>query len=87
MLVVACSASTCWRAYAEAIAAAEADGRVSPWMKVWEQANKAMLSLAHRLRLSPQGRSPNLPTRPAPTASYYDRMRLMEAARDDAEGS
>ena len=22
------------------------DGRVSPWMKVWEQANKAMLSLA-----------------------------------------
>ena len=31
------------------------DGRVSPWMKVWEQANKAMLSLAHRLRLSPQG--------------------------------
>ena len=63
------------------------DGRVSPWMKVWEQANKAMLSLAHRLRLSPQGRSPNLPTRPAPTASYYDRMRLMEAARDDAEGS
>ena len=62
------------------------DGRVSPWMKVWEQANKAMLSLAHRLRLSPQGRSPTVPQR-SQSGSYYDRMRLMEAARDDAEGS
>ena len=62
------------------------DGRVSPWMKVWEQASKAMLSLAHRLRLSPQGRSPTVPQR-SQSGSYYDRMRLMEAARDDAEGS
>jgi hypothetical protein len=42
----------------------------------WTQATKAMVSLSLRLRLSPQARQPNNPTRPAPMAkpqgSYYD---------------
>ena len=51
------------------------DGKVSPWLSVLAQALKTMSTLAHRLRLSPQGRSPSIPKRVPPT-SYYDRMRL-----------
>jgi hypothetical protein len=45
----------------------------------WSQATKAMVALSLRLRLSPQSRAPNNPTRPQavqrPT-SYYDRAHL-----------
>jgi phage terminase small subunit len=46
----------------------------------WAQATKVMSALSMRLRLSPQARAPNNPTRPQPQPqhpiSYYDRMRL-----------
>lgn len=45
----------------------------------WTQAGKAMVALSMRLRLSPQARAPNNPTRPQPqphATSYYDRAHL-----------
>jgi phage terminase small subunit len=51
------------------------DGKPSPWLAVLAQSLKAMSTLSHRLRLSPQGRSPTNPKRP-PSVSYYDRARL-----------
>jgi hypothetical protein len=45
----------------------------------WAQAIKSMVALSMRLRLSPQARAPNNPSRPGrpePVMSYYDRMRL-----------
>ena len=53
------------------------DGRPSPWLAVLAQALKGMATLSHRLRLSPQGRSPTNPKRP-PSVSYYDRARLAD---------
>ena len=57
------------------------DGKPSPWLAVLGQSQKALVALSHRLRLSPQGRSPSNPKRPA-SVSYYDRMRL-EGQSDD----
>jgi Phage terminase, small subunit len=52
------------------------DGRPSPWLAVLAQAIKAMTTFSHRLRLSPQGRSPTNPKRRRPmSVSYYDRAR------------
>jgi phage terminase small subunit len=67
-------------AMAEKAAAAMAktpivDGKASPWIGIHGQMSKAMLGLSMRLRLSPQARQPNRPTRPV-EISYYDRMRL-----------
>jgi hypothetical protein len=46
----------------------------------WEKATKAMVALSMRLRLSPQARAPNNPSRPPskPQAalSYYERAQL-----------
>jgi hypothetical protein len=53
-----------------------ADGKPSPWLTVHAQMTKAMLGLSHRLRLSPQGRSPTNPSRPSQPVSYYDRRKL-----------
>jgi hypothetical protein len=53
------------------------DGKPSPWLAVHVQMTKAMQGLSHRLRLSPQGRSPTNPKRPQAT-SYYERMRLAD---------
>jgi phage terminase small subunit len=50
-------------------------GRVSPWLTVSEKAVKAMVSLSMRLRLSPQARQANNPTRAKP-ANIYERMAL-----------
>jgi phage terminase small subunit len=58
------------------------DGKPSPWLAVLAQSLKAMSTLSHRLRLSPQGRSPTNPKRPQAGVSYYDRMRL-EGQSDD----
>jgi phage terminase small subunit len=51
-------------------------GRTSPWLVVQEKSVRAMTALSMRLRLSPQARAPNNPTRPQPTTSHYDKMRL-----------
>jgi hypothetical protein len=59
------------------------DGRPSAWLSVLAQALKGMATLSHRLRLSPQGRSPTNPKRPA-SVSYYDRMRLENGDGDTA---
>jgi hypothetical protein len=45
-------------------------------------AHKSLAAFSHRLRLSPQGRSPTNPKR-EPVLSYYERMDL-EEAQDDA---
>ena len=52
-----------------------ARGQPSPWLAVLAQAHKSISTFSHRLRLSPQGRSPTNQKRSAPT-SYYDRLRL-----------
>jgi P27 family predicted phage terminase small subunit len=60
--------------------------KASPWLTVLGQAVKTMSMLSHRLRLSPQGRSPTLPTRPAPTLSAYERLGLLDDD-DDTEAA
>jgi hypothetical protein len=54
----------------------------------WNAATKAMLGLAMRLRLSPQARAPNNPSRPGSRPerplSYYEQQALLEA---DGDGS
>lgn len=57
------------------------DGRPSPWLAVLAQATKAMTTFSHRLRLSPQGRSPTNPKRPM-SVSYYDRARWEDHSND-----
>ena len=42
-------------------------GRTSPWVSVLEKATKGLVALSMRLRLSPQARAPNNPTRPSPS--------------------
>jgi hypothetical protein len=80
--------------YAEAAAMAEkaaaemakapiADNKPSAWVSIHGQMSKAMLGLSMRLRLSPQARQPNRPTRPVET-SYYDKLRL-EGRHDDRD--
>jgi phage terminase small subunit len=54
------------------------DGRVNPWLSVLAQAHKSMLAFSHRLRLSPQGRSPTNPSRPERPLSYYERQAIGE---------
>jgi phage terminase small subunit len=59
------------------------DNKPSPWLAVLAQAQKAVLAFAHRLRLSPQGRSPTVSSRPgkaSPPLSYYERMEQFDAA-------
>jgi phage terminase small subunit len=58
------------------------DGKPSPWLAVWAQAHKSMLSFSHRLRLSPQGRTPSLPTR-EPPLNAYERMDLARRSDDE----
>jgi phage terminase small subunit len=60
------------------------DGKPSPWIAIHGQMTKAMSALSMRLRLSPQARQPNRPTRPVET-SYYDRMRMRLEADDDRD--
>jgi P27 family predicted phage terminase small subunit len=50
-------------------------GHVSPWVTVQEKAMRAMVALSMRLRLSPQARQANNPTRPQP-ANIYERMAI-----------
>ena len=58
------------------------DGKPNPWFAVHQAATKTMNSLALRLRLTPQSRSPRQPkTIPQPT-SFYETLEL-EADDDD----
>jgi len=53
------------------------------WLQVWEKANRNMVALSARLRLCPQSRQPNNPSRKAPERlSYYERQEL-EAHDED----
>jgi hypothetical protein len=62
-----------------------ADGKVSPWFTVHQQATKTLSGLALRLRLGPQSRTPKAPKRKAGPLSYFDIMEL-EASRAASEG-
>jgi len=66
------------RALAELRSAPLIDGKPSAWLTVFEKASRAMLGLSMRLRLSPQSRQANNPTRPTPRLSAYE----MEALRN-----
>jgi phage terminase small subunit len=63
-----------------------ADGRVSPWFTIHQQATKSLTGLALRLRLGPQSRAPRAPKTKAATISYYERMTLEGVSRDASEG-
>ena len=53
------------------------DDAPARWLRTWEKAVRAMSGLALRLRLSPQSRMPNNPTRrPPERVSYYEREAL-----------
>ena len=58
------------------------DGKPSPWLAVLAQSLKAMSTLSHRLRLSPQGRTPTNPKRP-PVASRTTIATRLEGQSDD----
>jgi phage terminase small subunit len=70
--------------YCEAAALAEramkemqCDGAPERWLTVWEKSVRMMKDLALRLRLSPQSRMPNNPTRRLPErVCYYEREAL-----------
>lgn len=78
--------------YAEAAAAAEeaafqmaqpggmvtADGKVSPWFSIHQQATKTLNALALRLRLGPQSRALKQSKKDAAPVSVYDRLRMQK---------
>jgi len=53
-----------------------ADGKVSPWFTIHQQATKALSNLALRLRLGPQSRALKAPKRRAQPLSYFEIMEL-----------
>ena len=71
------------RAHDELRSAPLVGGRPSPWLAVAEKTNRAVVALSLRLRLSPQARAPNTPTKREAVPSAYDVMRLA----DENEGS
>jgi hypothetical protein len=71
------------RAHDELRAAPIVGGKPSPWLTVAEKTNRAAVALSLRLRLSPQARAPNTPTKRETAPSAYDVMRLA----DEQEGS
>ncbi|WP_177243499.1 P27 family phage terminase small subunit [Bradyrhizobium sp. Gha] len=55
-------------------------GRPSPWLAVAEKSNRNVVALSMRLRLSPQARQPNNPSRKA--AAGVSAYELMEGDDD-----
>jgi phage terminase small subunit len=52
-------------------------GRVNPWAVIQEKSIRGLVSLSMRLRLSPQARAANNPSRPQPhQVSHYEKMAL-----------
>jgi hypothetical protein len=56
----------------------------SPWLPIWLGQLRACTTLARRLNINPAGRVSNKPSEPDAPISYYDRQRLLEGRRDDA---
>jgi phage terminase small subunit len=50
------------------------EGKISPWISVQERLIKSMVALSMRLRLSPQSRAPNNPSRPVKPMSAYEEL-------------
>jgi phage terminase small subunit len=70
--VVAAQAEQCLAAEGAVV-----NGKVNPWAIVLEKATRTLTALSMRLRVSPQARSANIPTRqPQQPISYYERMNL-----------
>jgi hypothetical protein len=67
------------RAVAELRTAPIVDGKPSPWLQIFEKTNRAVVALALRLRISPQARAPNTPTRRESPVSAYEMLRLRNA--------
>ena len=71
--------------YCEAAALAERsmrelqhDDAKATWLTRWEKACRTLTALSARLRICPQARQPNRPTRPERT-SYYEQMALEDS--------
>jgi hypothetical protein len=73
------------RAEAEMARQPLVEGKANPWVGIHGQMTKAMQGLSMRLRLSPQARAPNNPTRPERPLSVYDRMDLERQNEDSAQ--
>ena len=53
------------------------DDAKASWLIRWEKACRTLTALSARLRICPQARQPNNPSRSQPkSVSYYDQMRL-----------
>jgi hypothetical protein len=63
-----------------------ADGKVSPWFTIHQQATKSLSGLALRLRISPQCRTKKAPKRKAAPLSVFDVMQLEDDTRAEDEG-
>jgi hypothetical protein len=61
------------------------NGKVSPWLSVWQGRVRALTTISRRLKVNPAGRSDVRTGHEAPPAvSAYDKVRLTEGAfRDD----
>jgi hypothetical protein len=68
-------------ASAELRAAGYVSDRPSPWLAVLKEARRSMTTLVRALRLSPASRGPSASD--LPEVSYYEKMALSEARRDD----
>jgi hypothetical protein len=67
------------QAAAEIRAAPIVKDRPSPWLGIYEKTGRAVIALSMRLRLSPQSRMANNPSRPQPPLSAYEKMSLLDA--------
>jgi phage terminase small subunit len=65
------------------------DGKVSPWRAVLTCAEKSMVALSHRLRLSPQGRAPvaTTATTSGKLSSYYDMLDRLSWEKTSDDGA
>jgi hypothetical protein len=54
------------------------NGKLSAWVTVQEKAQRAMAQLSLRLRITPQGRSPTVPSRATRPLSYHEQRALLE---------
>jgi hypothetical protein len=60
-----------------------ADGKPSPWLNQLTQQQRTQMAYSRRLRIGPQSRMPNNPTRPAPQLSYYERQDLEQYGAEE----
>jgi phage terminase small subunit len=60
----------------------DADGKPSPWLRVYLDCTKTLSGLALRLRLGPQSRAFKASKKKIATLSYYERMDLENDASE-----